>query len=596
MRPILSLPISLLVGFGAGFAWFRDSTPVRVPPPARKTLVSAARADAAAPAESSEPTEVKAQRIIAAISQRGESLDRGNELYLAIQALTADDFRNLLGNSAAWKEMLEKLSKASPYPPYSVDAIIDALISRWLAVDPDMGTWVPRALAAIRVGERMNSSDLQVSRWRILRVLSKQRPEDVLKLVSSTKSADERRDLISSGLRELAAQNPAKASAWLESCTDKTDRAIAEKTIRAGLVQGNPLRVVDLTADLSDRNEVTYLWSNARQKAMTMGSETVRQLANAHMPGWLSSEILATFAQQDPEAAADLAAKYPLQGDQSSWGMEMVFAQLTARDRSLACEKVQTFTGTTRSAAIAGIASEWAASEPAAALEWVTSFPASDRKRTTILPGDAADTLLKVFQNWVTADPTTAGQWAEALPPGETRDQVQAQRARALSTLGDLAGAAHVLSTLNPPDSKALSEVARQWAQRDPQAAADWAIAQPSSPLQSQALASVVATWASDDPERVANWVAQFPPGEARDRSVVAFLLGDNSRGPDTRPVPADFERWLDLIEDPWQRAKLAQRSYEMRKRTDPAGARAWLSSLPNVDPELIRMALRRSN
>jgi hypothetical protein len=595
MRPILSLPISLLVGFGVGFVWFRESAPPRVLPLAQEAPVPGAHIDAAAPIESSEPTEVKTKRISAAISRREQNLERGNELYLAIQALTADDFRNLLGDSGAWKEIVEKLSRVSPYPPYSADTIANALISRWLTVDPDMGTWAPRALALIQVGGQMNSGDVRGQRLRILDALSKKRPEDVLKLISAGKDADERRDLISSGLRELAAQSPAKASAWLESCTDEKDRAIAEKAIRAGLVQADPLRVVDLTANISDHGELGSLWYAARLKAMKMGPETGRQLAHAPKPVWLSAEVLAWFAQYDPDAAVDLAAKQPLEGNETSW-MEMTFAQLAARDHSLACEKVQSLTGATRVAAIAGIAAEWGGSEPAAALDWVASFPAPERKKTAVLPGQETDVLLTAFKSWTTADPAAAGRWAEALPPGETRDQVQAQRARALSTLGDLPGAARVLSTLNPPDPKALSEVACQWTQRDPQAAADWAIAQPSSPLQTQALISVVTTWANDDPQRVADWVAQFPPGDARDRSVMAFLSRDDSWGANNRQVLADFDKWFDLIGDPWQRAKLAQRAYEMRKRTDPAGARSWLSSLPNVDLELIRKALRQTN
>jgi hypothetical protein len=584
MRQILSLFISLLVGFAVGFAWFRGSAPLRMVTPGHDAPADTVQAGAISSSESNEPTDAKAQRIIAAILRSGESLERRNELYLAIQALTANDFRNLLGDPGALKAMAERLSSVTGS---RADILANAIIARWLAVDPGaVMTWAPRALDLISSNEQ--------ERKFILNALAKKRPEDVLKLASTRKSAEERADLISSGLRELAAQNPARARAWLDGCTDPKDRTAAEKAMRAGTVQADPLRAVELAGAAPDREEGIQLLGAAVQQAAKMGSGIVRQLASTPMPGWMLSQVLFEFAQRDPEAAVDLAAKQPLEGNEASWGMEVAFAQLAARDRSLAFEKMQTLTGASRSAAIAAIASEWGVSEPAAALDWVGSFPASERKNAG-RSGDAADALLSVFQSWATSDPVAAGNWAEALPPGETRDRIQAQRARALSTLGDMAGAAKVLSALNSPDPKALSEVARQWTQRDPQAAADWAIAQPSGPQQSRALASVVETWANDDPQHVQDWLAQFPPGETRDRSVAAFLLRAGTWGADRGQVMADFDQWFDTIEDPWQRARVAQRSYWIRRQSDPAGARTWLSSLPNVDPELVRKTLRKT-
>ena len=43
----------------------------------------------------------------------------------------------------------------------------------------------------------------------------------------------------------------------------------------------------------------------------------------------------------------------------------------------------------------------------------------------------------------------------------------------------------------------------------------------------------------------------------------------------------------------PWRRALAARSSFFQRKQRDPAGARAWLAALPNVDGELINKILR---
>jgi hypothetical protein len=163
-----------------------------------------------------------------------------------------------------------------------------------------------------------------------------------------------------------------------------------------------------------------------------------------------------------------------------------------------------------------------------------------------------------------------------------------------LSGRGEDAEAAKVLTQLgSSADQKAVARIADEWAQHDPRAAADWAISQKPGSAQNRALAGVVGSWANEDPQAVEEWLAQFPPSEARDRSVAAFLLrhGAFAAGGDKRI--AEFDRWFDQMEDPWQRAQVARESFQQRKRIDPIAARAWLAALPNVDPELIRMTLR---
>ena len=182
----------------------------------------------------------------------------------------------------------------------------------------------------------------------------------------------------------------------------------------------------------------------------------------------------------------------------------------------------------------------------------------------------------------------------DALPAGDIRNAVQAQFARALADRGDSAEATQVLARLGPAaDAKAIREVASIWARRDPNAAADWAIAQEPGPAQNSALAGIVSTWANDNPRGVEDWLAQFPAGEARDRSVAAFLARGSSWSAGSAEQLAEFDAWFGLIDDPWSRAQAAVQSFWRRKERDPAGARAWLAALPNLDPEVVRITPR---
>jgi len=177
---------------------------------------------------------------------------------------------------------------------------------------------------------------------------------------------------------------------------------------------------------------------------------------------------------------------------------------------------------------------------------------------------------------------------------GATRDALQTRLARVLATNDQPAEATQLLARLgNAADPKAFAAVAEAWAGRDPQAAANWAIAQPPGPGQSRALASIVGRWANDNPQGAGDWLAQFPAGETRDRSIAAYLARNASWTAGSAQRIAEFDAWFDLIDDPWQRAQAATRNYWVRKEHDPAEARTWLTSLPNLDPEVVRITLR---
>jgi hypothetical protein len=242
------------------------------------------------------------------------------------------------------------------------------------------------------------------------------------------------------------------------------------------------------------------------------------------------------------------------------------------------------------------LGSAWAVHDPAAALNWLTEYPASERANPHRSAFGSNDALMIAFSDWAQSSAAEARAWADALPAGSTRDAVHAQLARTLARDGKVAEAAQVIAHLgDAADQKTLQAVAGAWVRRDPAAAADWAIGLEAGPVQNRALAGIVDTWANDDPRSVEDWLAQFPPGEARDRSVVAFLGRSGLLTSKSAERHAEFDAWFDLIDDPWRRAQAARSSYWQRRQTDQAGAQAWLSSLPNVDAEVIRMTLRDS-
>lgn len=586
VRAVYTLPVSLLVGFGVGFFVFRGPGPL-----ATSSVAAQGRAEnrtsTSAGFDSAEDTSTKAQRLIAAALRNGRDLERNNDLYLAVEALTADDFRRLLGDLGAVKAMIEKVQHIGAG---TGNILIGALINRWLEVDPEkVMTWAPRVVELIPAREQ--------SRSFILEALAKKRPEQLLELAATRKDPAERAEFIAPALRELTVQNAAKARAWLERCTDPADREAAEKAIREGTVQADPLRAVELAAACKNRDEALGLMVRAKNQASQMGRGILRQLATTPMPGWMLAPIFNDISQREPELAVDLV----LQGNQEvaergGMGLSGAFTYLARSDLEKAKAKLNSVPEGMRANAMSGIAFAWIATDPAATFAWLAGLPEAARINSNQSAHGTNDILFTTYASWANQNPNGARDFADALPPGEMRDGMQTQLARAMASQDRLAEATNILGQLgSKADPKALADIAQAWTRQDPQAAADWAIAQPAGPQQSQALASVVSTWANDNPRAAGEWLAQFPPGEVRDRSVAAYLRRQNMWKESPETQLAEFDTWFDTIEDPWQRAVVARSFYWTKKRSNSAEARTWLSSLPKVDAEVVRRTLRQN-
>lgn len=584
MRLAITLPLSVVAGLSTGFAIFRAPHPAASPTP-NAVRVSENATQSTATSDSNATTDAKTQRLITAALRKGNSNERENEVYLAIEALNADDFPRLLGNDAAFKAMIEKIADADwPTGPN----LISGLIGRWLEVDRDaVIAWAPHALDLFTKEESADN-------W-LLNLLSARIPEEMLALVSSRKEAKERTNIIKNAIPKLVAKDLSKARAWVANLTDPNDRREAETALQRGTVEVDPLLAIEMAESTKSRSDANNLLYFAAQSAAKMGPGILRQLVTMPMKPWMTAPLINELAERDPDLAVELVMKSRSDGYDASPSLCTAFAAMARRDPSLCMAKLEELKGRERAAAISTIGYNWASNDPAAALSWLMQQPVSERSSYHIgSSGTSNDTVVMGFSDWIQNAPAEARAWADALPPNATRDQLQIEVARVLATRGEYGEATRVLANLGKDVSpNAVAQVASTWARRDPRAAAEWAIAQEPGTAQSRALAGIVGTWADDDQAGVENWLAQFPPGETRDRSVKEFLFRRNSWTTTREQRTAEFDAWFGYIDDPWQRAQVARSSFRQRKLHDPAAARAWLSSLQNVDPEIIRTILR---
>jgi hypothetical protein len=135
--------------------------------------------DTAAGLDSPATANDKMQRLVSATQSKGSRMARENAMYVAIEALTAEDLRGLMADGGALKAIVDKaeLNMSNEFA--------SALIGHWLAVDQDaVLAWMPYALESIPVEHS--------HRGIILDALAAKRPMEMPALVPSRKNASKR--------------------------------------------------------------------------------------------------------------------------------------------------------------------------------------------------------------------------------------------------------------------------------------------------------------------------------------------------------------------------------------------------------------------
>jgi hypothetical protein len=100
----------------------------------------------------------------------------------------------------------------------------------------------------------------------------------------------------------------------------------------------------------------------------------------------------------------------------------------------------------------------------------------------------------------------------------------------------DGAAAARLLdeveSELGPTQTANVAmNIANNWANQDPFAAAEWALDRPSEQIRSTVVPNVVGTWSASDPAGARQWTLRLPEGQLRDASLTTLLRTASTSG-----------------------------------------------------------------
>ena len=132
---------------------------------------------------------------------------------------------------------------------------------------------------------------------------------------------------------------------------------------------------------------------------------------------------------------------------------------------------------------------------------------------------------------------------------------------------------------------KAIAGLARSWARADPQAAIQWALAQPDPANRDAALKASAEAWASSDVREASAWINAQPVGVNRDIATRGLVGGIAYAQPESAWT------WALSIQTPAQKIGALQSAYAGLRRNDPAMAEQFLRSanLPPADAKTVR-------
>ena len=397
-------------------------------------------------------------------------------------------------------------------------ALASAVVARWASDAPT---------AAIAAVERVPDPELRAALRAT--VLRSWRDTDSLVAYLNTLAPEARNEAVASGALEALAQaDPRRAAeiaaalppgeertrrlaqitfiyaqrdadaalAWARTLDPPEPELVASAVRHIGARE--PLRAFDLAATLDEpqRTQISVAlvnavntdeaqWSRLAERVLRVEDEQLRtRLVMSLIDTW-------TNRRRDPTGALDwmLASEASLPAE----AFERVAFTYARTDPSAAAGYVDRVPSRVRAAWIAAVTIGHATTDVPGAMQFLDRFrgePGFDRGAVML-----------------------AQQMAASDPPAA---------ARLLASVG----------TRGPDGASPEFAIARSWAERDPAAAAAWAIGLP--PLQrSMAISIVAGSWGARDPDAARQWALGLPPGDPRDQALGAVMRTRGTAPPD---------------------------------------------------------------
>jgi hypothetical protein len=509
-----------------------------------------------------------------------------------IEAMAAEDFRQL-EQDKQWPS-----AESYGFDQEFAHAFADALVERWLTVDP-----AGAVAGMFRLSKSMHHGTyMMAGADDMVEALARVRPELFLEETLKEGSARSFDRYAEAAFQSLATRDIAAARRWLDRLTDPDKRSKAEMGIGLGVAESDPVAAMALARET--RNEVVF--RAALTAAAKLGPGVLGQVLDANEGMFSGGNLAPLLMFRYPDLPWDrlenaaggrpagggirvgtlsLGGKFGQASDRLP-GIEINVLNEANRiepaDREGILTQLQRLPDAVGKDAVGAILFAWGLDDPKAAIGWDVAH--SEPREADGSKGYAP----MIFSRWMRADSNAALEWFRALPASELRDRLANDASIPLAASGDTERALAFFRPMPGKEGEAqVSQMAAAQAKSDPARAAAWCASLPAEIDVSGATQSIVTAWFSNDAAAAAKWVESLPEGNRREVALNAYAQVASTRDPEAAGA------WVAAIKDPKERTCAAHQVFSAMLNADREAAIQWVREFPGIDERLREAILR---
>ena len=500
-------------------------------------------------------------------------------------------------------DLLQKLP-AGQQPPQ----LYKQIFAIWAKQDPTKA-WVA-------VAELPNGMAKTAAQESVLDTWSQIDPKTSLKVAGTLPAGPVRNQVIQAGLLNLAAQDTTAATSYRSSMPPSNSRNELIIAVAGKLAEVDPANVLAWL----DKNALGLVHDKAISTVLNAVGEYdpawavtyINQMPKNSQANSLLQTALDNWAQQDP-ASALAWINGNLSGNLHDLELTNVVFQSMNVDPDVAAAYLtqlpaQTIANSTNAAKLVGnMTALWAEQNLPAALNWAESLPdglkGSNFQNQALRgvfatwaatdPQGAANALLDKYgdtfsfqtlgwdmaKNWAQSDPQAALAWVEQFPDGIAKANALYDVVPALGEVDPMAAWDYMQSIpLNAHTDDIEGLIIKDWGDVDMASALQFAADLPDPAFAQRVTSSLYVTLISTDPQTVSQYINSMPQGSARDDLVYRLVT---SQSPDD---PAAAFAWAQTINDDHQRSDAVIIAAEQWAAVDHDAAIAALQTAPVSD------------
>lgn len=515
VRPLVQIVVFGFVGFGIG-RWCipsaqQSATMAAKPPVNTEVAASSIPSVEPAPSPSVDRSKSPYDRLCSAFKWR-DPLGSAGVLLELIDGMTAEDFRKL-GTG-----IFVPTPSSYESDPAFKNAFNDALVKRWLEVDPE------GAAAMILGFDARNPITHGSGAWSA--ALARVSPESILTiLVAGAEDPPGRvKEFSKDAFRELGKKDPSAARRFAEKLTRADQRKNAEIEIACGIAAGDPVSAVARARELGSEQ----VFREAVKSASKFGPGMLQQVLEASNGKFPPDGSAAILMIRYPELPwAQLAAGYTQSGNGIIFnGIESKVRQAAERLCSDDADNL-----------VLRLFTDWTRRDAKAASDWIR--PRLDRIAGSQSFGITADFDSNLVNAWIGQAPETALDYVREHPGTPLADIMLSG---AVQALRNKPGAEKLALLLTFPEGngrdRAMNSLFFSWIQEDRSAAFAGALSLPPGTQRDITVGQVLASWAQ---KNAAEAFAHFERSNITDPTIPLLLVSNGAR-----QDPAATVRWLE--------------------------------------------------